>query len=431
MEIFLDILGVLAIVGIGSLVVILVAEFLISLFDKHNGVFFNRAKKEKKVVEYEEPTDTNTTNVTNNTSYIPYTYDEPQTTIENVDKGEGASVDEKKAAQEEKLLASKSEMDDLIDDSEDEDEGDDPEFVALMDSIRTEAMTKKAEPVVEKTEVVEEVKEEPKPVVEEKVEPYEPKVIVVNREVPRDDSAEVKKLRELRTSILTKKKASQDLEKVNNEELERRMKELNELKAFKIQSRQNIIKLKTESLEEIQKQQDENEELRREVAKLKKQSSSKPYFTREYYEDKKAKIEADITEAEKELKANKREYLPLKRVQRAYDRDSEKLRKKEISVAKQKISLYGVGSTKAIDAEKKQRLDDEVKLLNELKDSVFSCEQVLKTNKDRLTSLEKTNKVLTKQLDKLNADYTSVKEALAWYDKNEGNKNSSTESDNK
>ena len=252
----------------------------------------------------------------------------------------------------------------------------------------------------------------------EKVEPIEPKVIVVKQEVRKDDSAEVKRLRELRTSILTKKKASQDLEKANNEELAKRMQELNELKAYKIQSRQNIIKLKAETLEEIQKQQDENDELRKEVAKLKKQTSSKPYFTREYYEEKKVKIEADIAEAEKELKVNKREYLPLKRVQRAYERDSEKLRKKEISVAKQKISLYGVGSAKAVDAEKKQKLDDEVKLLNELKDSVFSCEQVLKTNKDRLSALEKTNKVLTRQLDKLNADYTSVKEAIAWYDKN-------------
>ena len=309
-----------------------------------------------------------------------------------------------KAKEEEKLLAEQDDFD------EDEDE-EDPEFLALMDSIHSEALAQKTEEPVKVEPVVEEK-------VEEKVEPIEPKVIVVKQEVRKDDSAEVKRLRELRTSILTKKKASQDLEKANNEELAKRMQELNELKAYKIQSRQNIIKLKAETLEEIQKQQDENDELRKEVAKLKKQTSSKPYFTREYYEEKKVKIEADIAEAEKELKVNKREYLPLKRVQRAYERDSEKLRKKEISVAKQKISLYGVGSAKAVDAEKKQKLDDEVKLLNELKDSVFSCEQVLKTNKDRLSALEKTNKVLTRQLDKLNADYTSVKEAIAWYDKN-------------
>ena len=395
MEIFLDILGVLAIVGIGSLVVILIAEFLISLFDKHQGVFFNRAKKEKKVVE-EVPNDN--VNMATTSAYIPYTYEEPKAEVVDT------TVNEQKAKEEEKLLA---EQDDF---EEDEDE-EDPEFLALMDSIHSEALAQKTEEPVKVEPVVEEK-------VEEKVEPIEPKVIVVKQEVRKDDSAEVKRLRELRTSILTKKKASQDLEKANNEELAKRMQELNELKAYKIQSRQNIIKLKAETLEEIQKQQDENDELRKEVAKLKKQTSSKPYFTREYYEEKKVKIEADIAEAEKELKVNKREYLPLKRVQRAYERDSEKLRKKEISVAKQKISLYGVGSAKAVDAEKKQKLDDEVKLLNELKDSVFSCEQVLKTNKDRLSALEKTNKVLTRQLDKLNADYTSVKEAIAWYDKN-------------
>ena len=67
-----------------------------------------------------------------------------------------------------------------------------------------------------------------------------------------------------------------------------------------------------------------------------------------------------------------------------------------------------------------KKLYKETKQLNELKESVFHCDQVLKQNKDRYPVLEKANKLLTKTYDRLMADIENVKTAIAWYDENEG-----------
>ena len=85
-------------------------------------------------------------------------------------------------------------------------------------------------------------------------------------------------------------------------------------------------------------------------------------------------------------------------------------------VAKQKIALYGVNAPKNVDPEKKQKLDETMVELKELKDSVLHCEEVIKQNADRFPILEKTNKLLTKQVDRLTKDIETVKEAIKWYD---------------
>ena len=82
-----------------------------------------------------------------------------------------------------------------------------------------------------------------------------------------------------------------------------------------------------------------------------------PTFEKEYYENKLVELDAELKEAEKELRINKQEYIPLTRIHKAYARDSEKLRKKELQIAKQKVALYGVNSTK-IDPNKKAKLDE-------------------------------------------------------------------------
>ena len=136
-------------------------------------------------------------------------------------------------------------------------------------------------------------------------------------------------------------------------------------------------------------------------------------------------MNAELKEVEKELRANKREFIPLQRIKKSYDRDQEKLRRKEAIVAKQKVAIYGVKSSANIDPKRKEKLDEEVKVLNELKESVFHCDQVLKQNKDRYPVLEKSNKLLTKTYNRLLSDIENVKAAIAWYDENDnkgGNK---------
>ena len=65
----------------------------------------------------------------------------------------------------------------------------------------------------------------------------------------------------------------------------------------------------------------------------------KPLYGKDFYEQRLVELEEEMKEAEKELRQNKQEYIPLTRIHRAYARDSEKLRKKELIVAKQKVAL--------------------------------------------------------------------------------------------
>ena len=94
------------------------------------------------------------------------------------------------------------------------------------------------------------------------------------------------------------------------------------------------------------------------------------------------------------------------------------MRKKEIQVAKQKVALYGVNSTK-IDPAKKAKLDENLASLSELKDSVEHCEEVIKKNKDRYPVLEKNNKLIVKQIDRINEDIRTCEKAITYYNKKE------------
>lgn len=145
-------------------------------------------------------------------------------------------------------------------------------------------------------------------------------------------------------------------------------------------------------------------------------STPTPIFEKAYYEQKLVELDNELKEAEKELRVNKSEYIPLTRIHKAYARDSEKLRKKEIQVAKQKVALYGVNS-KNVDPVKKAKLDENLASLSELKDSVEHCEEVIRKNKDRYPVLEKNNKLLNKQIDRINDDIKTCEKAISYYNK--------------
>ena len=152
------------------------------------------------------------------------------------------------------------------------------------------------------------------------------------------------------------------------------------------------------------------------VEKTPMKATAKPLFDKEYYELKLAELEDELKDAEKELRLNKNEYVPLTRIYKAYERDSEKLRKKEMQVAKQKVSLYGVGGNK-VDPEKKAKLDENLQSLAELKDSVAHCEDVIRKNKDRYPVLEKNNQLITKQINRINEDMKVCEKAISYYNK--------------
>lgn len=115
---------------------------------------------------------------------------------------------------------------------------------------------------------------------------------------------------------------------------------------------------------------------------------------------------------EKELKACKKEYMPLYKVKKTLEKDEKKLRIKEAQVAKQKVVLYGVNNYGDIDEEKAKRLAEELDLLDGLKLSVQHCKEVMEENKDRLPILEKMYRFLEKQNAELKSDVEYLKKIV-------------------
>lgn len=458
LNVILDVLGILAIICLGAFVVVLIGDLILATFDGHEGVFFRKSKKQKSDVTYSnepapqqpEPT------------VVPYYQTlepdpEPEIKEEVV-----TSVDFQKAAEEQKLLQNrgfiKEPVRQVVEEpmfAEVEDEEDENELadaikettkIALEQIAAEEEARKQQERIAEEEArrqqeqiaLIEDVKVEPEP-----EEPkQEPEIIYVQAPVEEEDPS-IKELKKLREDIFSlRRSAFKDLQEVketnkdnaiketkreHKRQMNEKLKELDELKSDKDKldaEKEELLKYKNIALDqgsELERIAQENELLMREVEELRnaKDTNQKPYYSREYYVKKLESLEEELKETEKDLRANKREFIPLQRIKKSYERDQQKLRRKEAIVAKQKIALYGVKSSSKIDPKRKEKLDEEVKILNELKESVFHCDQVLKQNKDRYPVLEKSNKLLTKTYNRLLSDMENVKTAIAWYDENE------------
>ncbi len=440
LNVILDVLGILAIICLGAFVVVLIGDLILSTFDGHEGVFFRKSKKQnnQNVAYTNEPNP-----VEQQPTIVPYYQEvekqpEPEVTVV---KEEVTTVDFQKAAEEQKMLQSKGFIKEpvkqiveepMFTDIEDEEDG-----VELSDAIKE--TTKIALEQIAKEEEGKKVKEEVKPVETKK---QEPEIIYVQAPVEEEDAG-LKELKKLREDIFSlRRSAFKDLQEVketnkdnaiketkreHNRQMKEKLKELDELKSHKDSlnaEKEELLKYKNIALDqgsELERVNYEKEMLMREVEELRnsKDVNQKPYYSREYYVKKLESLEAEIKETEKDLRANKREFIPLQRIKKSYDRDQQKLRRKEAIVAKQKIALYGVKSSAKIDPKRKEKLEEDVKVLNELKESVFHCDQVLKQNKDRYPVLEKANKLLTKTYNRLISDMENVKTAIAWYDEND------------
>lgn len=465
LDILLNTLGILGIVVFGAFILVLVIDLLLSAMDgNRDGLFFKKSKG-KGVVEGSFDND----KVSDNYNYI----EEEKSEYNPIDMQkalEEQRMAEAKMNQNVAPVAPQPEaplftnLEKIVEeDDEDffEEEGENELETILNDltkQIKAEEDDKPVkvdttnlfESIVEPEPVVEEVKQVPTTVLvdEQPVVEVQPKTIIKEKVVYLDDDANIKELRKLRKDILINKnealqKQAEDEEK--ERELEQKLKELDELKDFKrkvqsekgmnIRNRVKSLSENSEIIKENQAQRKKNRKLEEEKARLAEEKeklakeledirqtpvqpeeTDKPYFTRDYYVSKLESLEKEFADVNKELRANKREYNPIVKCKKALARDGEKLRKKEAVVAKQKIALYGVNAPKNIDPEKKKKLDEEMAILKELKDSVLHCEEVINQNADRFPILEKTNKLLTKQVDRLTKEIETVKEAIKWYD---------------
>jgi hypothetical protein len=135
-------------------------------------------------------------------------------------------------------------------------------------------------------------------------------------------------------------------------------------------------------------------------------------YTEEELEEKIRILEARKRANDKEKKSISKEYVPLDRIERTYESDMQKLRRKEAIVAKQGVFLHGVNNVDAIDEEKAKKFEEDTQLLDGLRSSVRHCEDVLAKNKDRLPILRSAYNVIVDNEKAIIADIEETKAAL-------------------
>ena len=138
-----------------------------------------------------------------------------------------------------------------------------------------------------------------------------------------------------------------------------------------------------------------------------------PKLTLEELEARLAEAEEKLKLNEKDLKTCKKDFIPLNRIWKTYDKDKKKLERKEARVAKQKVVLYGVNNYEDIDEEKARKLAEDMDLYDGLKLSVQHCEEVMEKNADRYPLLKKMYEVLKRQNTELKDEIKSLKDKIA------------------
>ncbi|MFA6860171.1 MAG: hypothetical protein WCR30_02135 [Clostridia bacterium] len=200
-------------------------------------------------------------------------------------------------------------------------------------------------------------------------------------------------------------------------EKEKIIEELESLKEILANKERENEELKTKASEELEQTKSDILVLKDELEKAKQEEKvvveKGPTLSEEEYLNLIEKTTIRLKANEKELKSVKREFLPLARVKKSLDNDKRKLRRKEATVAKQKVVLYGVNNYVDIDEEKAKQLAEDLDLLDGLKLSVEHCESVMEQNKERYPLLENTFRILKNTNESLKNDLEELNAQLA------------------
>ena len=188
---------------------------------------------------------------------------------------------------------------------------------------------------------------------------------------------------------------------------------------------EEIARLEAEK-EELLKEKERYEQMCRELEEAKQQlleavqanenipqETQVPVMSLDHLKARLADAEEKLKANEKELKQCKKDYVPLNKVWRTYEKDFKKLQRKEALVAKQQVVLYGVNNYADIDEEKAKKLAEDLDLLDGLKLSVQHCEEVMAKNEDRYPLLKRMYEVLKRQNTDLKDEIKYLQEQIA------------------
>ncbi|MBO5310039.1 MAG: hypothetical protein J6A98_02410 [Clostridia bacterium] len=404
-EVLLNVLSIIGIVAIGGAVIYFLGGLLLSILE---------SKNKKETVETQSFTQEETKVVSNEQQFVAEEKYEDTLVDEkfSLEDEKVEAVDFDKATEEKKSLEPAQEQkDDLNNLFNDEKEFnfDDFDFDAFFNE-QNETAAQETAPVEEPAAIVEEVAEpiveETAPVVEEQP---AAQTITTVEEVKTEEVAVVAEAA-AEPAIVEAPAQNNEVENELRAEIEALKAELAEQKALyealKVQAEDNQKKWEEEKLG--------LEALYQEAEKREQEAAGKTQsaLSIEEYEARLVLLRERLKANEYELKQNRKEFLPLKRVRKNLDKDKAKLRRREALVAKQKVLLYGVNNIAEIDQEKAKKLAEDLDLLDGLKVSVRHCEEVMGANKDRYPILETANRILVTTNEELKADIQACELAI-------------------
>ena len=378
-------LAVFAIIAVAGLVIYLLAALVVSIIDKKEVRPF--AKSEGMGMDANQG---DGRLLLENKDYQLTFDDEPKIEEKQEEPKElDQSIDLDLADEEKKLIEERQRIVAQQPEEEVEEEPEEEDLEAMYQKLIADI----------NAEATEESEEEPAEEPEEEVEEPVEEIAEEEEEVTSEEYNELKgQLEELKSILLAgKQPVEEPVAEPAKEEVEEPVEEVVEEEPNK-------------ELEELKAQL---AAVQAEKAELAKKLEEKPEVVETETESvdallaRKAVLEERLSQSEKELKANKKEFVPLSRIKKNLESDKAKLRRKEAVVAKQKVVLFGVNNY-VVDPEKEKKLSEDLDVLDALRLSVQHCEEVMKENEDRYPILEKTNAILTKQVEELRADIAEL-----------------------
>jgi hypothetical protein len=183
---------------------------------------------------------------------------------------------------------------------------------------------------------------------------------------------------------------------------------------------------------ELQKKEEfistEEKRIQRESVEVHTMITERSYTTEERdriladYRAKIIELQNRLKVNDKAIRENNKEFVPLRRIKDTLERDLKLLRKREAIVAKQQVLVYGVNNITSLDPERVKKLEQDVKQLTGLQQSVANCEEILNKNKDRYPTLHSLDKVLKQQNSQLLSDIDEINQTIKFFESYTPNK---------
>ncbi len=438
---FLSVLGVIGIVAVASFIIVFLSDLFISIIDGSNGIFFKRHGR--KYADDEK-----------NSNKRPKLLEKPHDALPQPNDSSDGRVFNK---QVEDVFE-----DDLEQDGVDLDKARQEEILANTDNAFVQKTDYINQNLSQDEEIQQQIAEERRKALEELNRIEEEKKALEEKAFEQIEEERRKRIEaemlaeEEKNKRLELEKAEEDRQKQNEEQLA--SEEENKINEFidevanstldEINQNDNVVEVSQDTQssqnDESDKLESEREafeqreaELIKQIEELKQQidESNKtikdleekaseevvpmPSESREELEARLEVLKQRLKENEKELSANRKEYIPLRRINNTLESGRKKLRRKEAIVANQKRILYGVNNYVDIDEEKAEKLSEELDLLEGLKLSIQHCEEVMQKNKDRYPILERVNQFLVKSQSQIKADIAEIEQKIARIDSEE------------